>query len=446
VQHYNFMSHIITELKNLSLGEVTNNDFIVVTEVTNSLGEIQTKTMNLGEYTKYNITSSNVLKLFRSGSHSGTFIGNLTGSSVSSSVSITASISNTTNYLGYSSNNGTSSYSINANSVPINSNSSYALTSSHATNSVTSSRSSYVNISPYVINETITYRADTSDFSNNSITASNSQKTNYLNFDGTDNGIIYHAISSDTCSYASVATGLSYPNTSTSNRSITSSYSFTSISSSYSLSSSYTDFSTNSILSKSEAHAYITLLINGTPAQLENAIKNGNINSVVSIKQYYNINKVIISPGYNNSIDIIVQYENELIDEKTALIKIDSSSRLQYDDAAYLNDDDLYNYNEQLKADNMTEGPDAVPWDITTGKSCSKSTAKITLIGKNFGSTGTSGGFLGLGGGGSAVQTEIPASKAFNKSYISLIVLNANVIGEGKNYPEIPPTTIAPKC
>ena len=36
------MSHIITELKNLSLGEVTNNDFIVVTEVTNSLGEIQT--------------------------------------------------------------------------------------------------------------------------------------------------------------------------------------------------------------------------------------------------------------------------------------------------------------------------------------------------------------------------------------------------------------------
>jgi hypothetical protein len=98
------MSHIITELKNLSLGEVTNNDYIIVTEVTNSLGEIQTKTMNLGEYTKYNITSSNVLKLFRSGSHSGTFIGNLTGSSLSSSVSITASISNTTNYLGYSSN------------------------------------------------------------------------------------------------------------------------------------------------------------------------------------------------------------------------------------------------------------------------------------------------------------------------------------------------------
>ncbi len=434
------MSHIITELKNLSLGEVSNNDYIIVTEVTNSLGEIQTKTMNLGEYTKYNITSSNVLKSFRSGSHSGTFIGNLRGSSLSSSVSTTASVSNTSSYLNYSSNNGTASYSINANNVPINSNSSYALTSSYAINSVTSSIASYTNIN------LVTYKASTSDFSNNSITASNSQKTNYLNFDGTDNGIVYHAINSDTCSYASIATGLSYPNTSTANRSITSSYSFTSISSSYSLSSSYTDFSTNSILSESEAHAYVTLLINGTSTQLEDAIKNGNINSVVSIKQYYNINKVIISPGYNNSIDIIVQYENELIDEKTALIKIDSSSRLQYDDAAYLNDDDLYNYSEQLKADNMTEGPDAVPWDITTGKSCSKSTAKITLIGKNFGSTGTSGGFLGLGGGGSAVQTEIPASNAFNKSYISLVVLNANVIGEGKNYPEIPPTTIAPKC
>ena len=48
MQHYNFMSHIITELKNLLLGEVTNNDYIIVTEVTNSLGEIQTKTMNLG--------------------------------------------------------------------------------------------------------------------------------------------------------------------------------------------------------------------------------------------------------------------------------------------------------------------------------------------------------------------------------------------------------------
>lgn len=439
------MSHIITELKNLSLGEVTNNDYIIVTEVTNSLGEIQTKTMNLGEYTKYNITSSNVLKLFRSGSHSGTFIGNLTGSSLSSSVSITASISNTTNYLGYSSNNGTSSYSINANSVPINSNSSYALTSSHAKNSVTSSRSSYVNISPYVPKETITYTADTSDFSNNSITASNSQKTNYLNFDGTDNGIVYHAINSDTCSYAAVANSLSYPNVSNAYRSITSSYSFTSISSSYSLSSSYTDFSIRSIFSESEAHAYVTLLINGTPTELENAIKNGNISSVVKIKEYYNINKIIVSPGYNNSIDIILQFENELRDEKSALIKVDSSSRLQFSDTnAYTNNTDLFTYSEVLNA--SLSSRDAVPWDITTGKSCSKSTAKITLIGKNFGTTGTGGGFLGIGGGGSAVQTEIPASTVFNRSYISLIVLSGNVIGNGKNYPETPPTTIPPKC
>jgi len=433
VQHYNFMSHIITELKNLSLGEVTNNDYIIVTEVTNSLGEIQTKTMNLGEYTKYNITSSNVLKLFRSGSHSGTFIGNLTGSSLSSSVSITASISNTTNYLGYSSNNGTSSYSINANSVPINSNSSYALTSSHAKNSVTSSRSSYVNISPYVPDETITYRADTSDFSNNSITASNSQKTNYLNFDGTDNGIIYHAISSDTCSYASVATGLSYPNTSTSNRSITSSYSFTSISSSYSLSSSYTDFSIKSIFSDSEAHAYVTLLINGTSDQLVDAIDSGNISSIVSIKEYYNINKVIITPGVNNSIDIIVQFENELKDEKSALIKVDSSSRVQFSNPdAYTNDTDLYNYELTFNAQG---GVDTTPWDITTGRSCSKSTAKITLIGRKYGADDRS-----------AEQFEVPAVNVFNKSYISLIVLSGNVIGDGKNYPETPPTTIPPKC
>lgn len=422
------MSHIITELKNLSLGEVTNNDYIIVTEVTNSLGEIQTKTMNLGEYTKYNITSSNVLKLFRSGSHSGTFVGNLLGSSLSASISTTASISNTTNYLNYSSNNGTASYSINANNVPINSNSSYALTSSYAKNSVTSSIASYVNV------DVVTYKATTSDFSDSSITASNSQKTNYLNFDGTDNGIVYHAINSDTCSYASIATGLSYPNTSNANRSITSSYSFTSISSSYSLSSSYTDFSIKSIFSESEAHAYVTLLINGTVKQLEDAIQSGNISGIVSIKEYYNINKAIISPGINNSIDIIIQFENELKDEKSALIKVDSSSRVQFDDAAYMNDTDLFDYLPSL---NASHAVDNIPWDITTGKSCSKSTAKITLIGRKYGSKMDES---------NAEQFEVPATTVFNKSYISLIVLSGNVIGDGKNYPETPPTTVAPKC
>jgi len=426
VQHYNFMSHIITELKNLSLGEVTNNDFIIVTEVTNSLGQIETKTMNLGEYTKYNITSSNVLNTFRSGSHSGTFIGNLSGSSLSASISTTASFSSTTNYLNYSSNNGTASYSIKANSVPINSNSSYALTSSYATNSVTSSRASYVNVNK------VTYKTDTSDFSNNSISASNSQKTNYLNFNGTDNGIVYHAINSDTCSFSSIATGLSYPNTSTANSSITSSYSFTSISASYSLSSSYTDFSIRSIFSESEAHAYITLLING---DVSNAIKGGNINSVVSIKEHYNINKVILSPGLNNSIDIIVQFENELRDEKSALIKVDSSSRVQFSDpAAYTNNTDLYNYLPSL---NASHAVDNIPWDITTGKSCSKSTAKITLIGRKYGSKMDES---------NAEQFEVNAVDVFNKCYISLIVLSGNVIGEGKNYPETPPTTIPPKC
>jgi hypothetical protein len=425
------MSHIITELKNLSLGEVTNNDFIIVTEVTNSLGQIETKTMNLGEYTKYNITSSNVLNTFRSGSHSGTFIGNLSGSSLSSSISTTASFSNTTNYLNYSSNNGTASYSINANSVPINSNSSYALTSSYATNSVTSSRASYVK---YFIDgkDNITYKADTSDFSNNSISASNSQKTNYLNFNGTDNGIIYHAINSDTCSFASIATGLSYPNTSTANSSITSSYSSTSISASYSQSSSYTDFSIRSIFSESEAHAYITLLINGTGDAIINAMEGGNISTVVSIKEYYNINKVIISPGSNLSLDIIVQFENELKDEKSALIKVDSSSRVQFSAAAYTNDTDLYDYTPIFNAQG---GVDNIPWDITTGKSCSKSTAKITLIGRKYGTNNHS-----------AEQFEVNAVDVFNKCYISLIVLGGNVIGDGKNYPETPPTTIPPKC
>jgi hypothetical protein len=430
------MSHIITELKNLSLGEVTNNDFIIVTEVTNSLGQIETKTMNLGEYTKYNITSSNVLNTFRSGSHSGTFIGNLSGSSLSASISTTASFSNTTNYLNYSSNNGTASYSINANSVPINSNSSYALTSSYATNSVTSSRASYVNIG------NVTYKADTSDFSNNSISASSSQKTNYLNFNGTDNGIVYHSINSDTSSYSSIGSSLSYPNTSTAHRSITSSYSSTSISASYSPSSSYADFSNRSIESLSEAHAYITLIMDQSTT------------NKLSVKEYYNINHVVIQQSTtNNEITIIFQFENALKDGKSAIIKVDCSSRVQFSDpAAYTNNTDLYDYRTSvvLKADNYK---DNVPMDMIIGTSCSTSVAKITLISKEFGQTtkGIQGFFSFLSslfcfGSEQAEQHETPAAGAFSKCYISLIVLNGDVLGKGKNYPEKAPTQIPPKC
>lgn len=430
------MSHIITELKNLSLGEVTNNDFIIVTEVTNSLGQIETKIMNLGEYTKYNITSSNVLNAFRSGSHSGIFIGNLSGSSLSSSISTVASFSNTTNYLNYYSNNGTASYSIKANSVPINSNSSYALTSSYATNSVTSSRASYVNIAD------VTYKADTSDFSDISISASNSQKTNYLNFNGTDNGIVYHAINSDTSSYASIANSLSYPNTSTAHRSITSSYSSTSISASYSPSSSYADFSNRSLVSLSEAHAYITLIMDQTT-------KN-----ILSVKEYYNINHVVIQKSKeNNEINIIFQFENDLSNSDSAIIKVDCSSRVQFNDpAAYTNNTDLYDYRTSvvLKADN---NKDTVPMDMIIGTSCSRSVAKITLISKEFGQTtkGISGFFSFLSslfcfGSEQAEQKETPAENAFSKCYISLIVLDGGLINDGKNYPETPPTTIPPKC
>ena len=437
------MSHIITELKNLSLGEVTNNDFIIVTEVTNSLGQIETKTMNLGEYTKYNITSSNVLNTFRSGSHSGTFIGNLLGSSLSASISTTASFSNTTNYLSSSSNNGTASYSINANSVPINSNSSYALTSSYATNSVTSSRASYVKyINPIDGKDNITYKADTSDFSNNSISASSSQKTNYLNFNGTDNGIVYHAINSDTSSYASIANSLSYPNTSTAHRSITSSYSSTSISASYSPSSSYADFSNRSLVSLSEAHAYITLIMDQTTT------------NILSVKEYYNINHVVIQQSSgSNEINIIFQFENDLSNSGSAIIKVDCSSRVQFNDpAAYTNNTDLYDYRTSvvLKADN---NKDTVPMDMIIGTSCSRSVAKITLISKEFGQTtkGISGFFSFLSslfcfGSEQAEQHETPAAGSFSKCYISLIVLDGGLINDGKNYPETPPTTIPPKC
>lgn len=439
------MSHIITELKNLSFSEISNNDFIIVTDITNSLNQIETKTITLNEFIKYNITESNVLNTFRSGSHSGIFTGNLSGLAVSSSISTTSSISNTSNYLNYSINNGTASYSINSNNTPKSSNSSYALTSSYALNSTTSSKAAYVNV-----NE-VTYKAATSDYSPNSTTSSLSQKTNYLNFNGSDNGIIYHAINSDTCSYSSTAKELNPINTTTAYKSITSSYASTSVTSSYGLSSSYTDFSIKSILSNSEAHAYVTLLINGTAKQLNDAIKNNTISSVVTIQEYFNINKVMISPGYNKSIDIIVQYETELKDEKSALIKVNSSSRIQYSNPnAYIDNTDLIEYSSNMyfntdSDSGRNDNIDQIPWDMTVGKSCSKSTAKITLIAKRFNGHEVSDFIFGTAGT-YVEQREVLSSLVFNKAYITLLVLDGNVINGGINYPEMPPTTIPPKC
>ena len=427
--HYNLMSHIITELKNLSLSDASNSDYIIVTEVTNSLNQIETKTITLGEYTKYNMTQSNAFNVFRSGSHNGTFIGNFHGFSPSSSLSKTSSFSNTTNYLNYSANNGTSSYSINSNNSNNSLYSSYAITSSYVKNSDFSSTSSYVNV------DIVTYKTNTSNFSNSSNTSSNSEKTNYLYFDGTDNGIVYHSINSDTCSYASIASHLNPKNTTTAYGSLTSSYSFFSTSASYALSSSYTQFSNKSLVSNSEAHAYLTLLINTSPKKLEESIRDGNISDVVSIKEYFNINKVAVTIGENNCIEIIVQYEVELEEENYAIVKAESSSRLQYASDAYTNNTDLFNYTSIMG--NASHARDNVPYDITVGKSCSRSTAKITLIGKLYGATDDES---------NAEQREDYAGNVYNRSYISLLVLNGYNVNNGKNYPEIPPTIIPPKC
>lgn len=418
MQHYNFMSHIITELKNLSLTELTGSDYIIVTEVTNSIGQIETKTINLLELTKYNITESNVLNSFRSGSHSGVFIGNFTGSALSSSISTTSSVSNISNYLNYSSNNGTSSYSINSNNAFNSLNSDYALTSLQSLNSTTSSIASYVNV------KEVTYKTNTSDFSYNSISSSNSEKTNYLSFNEKDNGIVYHSINSESCSYSNIALSLNPINTTTAYRSITSSYAFSSISSSYCISSSYTDFSIKSLFSKSEAHAYVTFKLY---KYLTNRI-------LVDVKEWYNISKVTISPGYNDSIEIVLEFENSLEDEKSAIIKVDNSSRIQYIDEAYQNNTDLYDYTPIFNAE---QGDDVAPWDMVVAKSCSRSIAKITLIGQKFAANDEET---------NAEMFYVNPSTVFDKAYISLIVLNGTVINGGKNYPEQPPTTIPPKC
>ena len=107
------MSYQITNLNKLNTTDISGGDLLIVTDVTSS-GKVETKNITVSDLSDYIITSSNISDEFRTGSFTGNFFGILTGSSNSSSYSISSSLSDVTNCLIYSSNNGTSSYSINS--------------------------------------------------------------------------------------------------------------------------------------------------------------------------------------------------------------------------------------------------------------------------------------------------------------------------------------------
>lgn len=185
------MPYQITNLKKLNIPDISGNDLVIITDVTSS-GKIETKNISIANLSDYIVTSSNISNTFRTSSFIGNFVGVLTGSSNSSSLSIQSVISDETNHLLYSSQNGTSSYSINTGYSFSSYNSLFCLTSSVSDNST------YCVSSSYFYNNTITNRnlVEYSDISNKSNTSSISQKTTYVT-PSNNNGTVYHSMYSD---------------------------------------------------------------------------------------------------------------------------------------------------------------------------------------------------------------------------------------------------------
>lgn len=185
------MSYQITNLNKLNASDISGNDLLIITDVTSS-GKIETKNINISDLSNYILTSSNISNVFRTGSFSGNFLGILTGSSNSSSYSISSSISDFTDNLIYSNNNGTSSYSINSDYSLKVDDSLYSLSSSISNNTDYSLTSSYYYNNDILNQELVNY----SNTSSVSISSSISQKTFYVK-PSDDNGIIYHSMYSD---------------------------------------------------------------------------------------------------------------------------------------------------------------------------------------------------------------------------------------------------------
>jgi len=184
------MSSQITNLKRLGLLDISNNDFLIITDITSSNSEPETKKISISDLSDYIITASNINYSFRTGSFLGNFKGVLTGSSDSSSYSISSSNSLYTNHLNYSQNNGTASYSINSG---ISNESDISIQS--VTSSV-SDKSSYSLSSSFYYKDTNESFVDFSNISQVSRNSLLSQKTFYIT-PSDNNGIIYHSMYSD---------------------------------------------------------------------------------------------------------------------------------------------------------------------------------------------------------------------------------------------------------
>jgi hypothetical protein len=301
----------ITKLKNLPSSQISDTNLLIVTQLTGSGNLPETKTIEVGQYKKYAITSSNITTNFYTGSFSGNFYGTHFGLSDTSSYSQTSSLSSNSSELIYSPNNGTSSYSQTSSFSNYSINSQYALSSSYANNSKIA-----VTASSISTNYTLPY-SDTTLLSTSSLTSSISEKSNYINY-SINNGTIYHSIYSDKSAYSDFVNNLDINNNVTMTAAQSSSYSLNSISSSYAQSSSYsyhTKYAKN--LLSGEAFSYVTFVTTGSTFD---TLKIG-------VKNWYNINSITalqVTTPYPG-IEFTINYVNPIPPGNYVNVKADSS-------------------------------------------------------------------------------------------------------------------------
>ena len=201
----------IIDLKKLNSISICDSDLFIVHDNIAS----ETKALLSGDLANYILSSSNLYNSLKTGSFSGSFYGTLHGTSLTSSNSKYSLYSKDSNVLNYP-NKSTSSFSIETSSSLRSSNSINSLTSSYASSSKNSISASYVN----------TYLVSNSENSFTSSVASASLYSNasdYIIYDGKDNGKVYKSIFSEYSPSASYAKRLSVNNTSKVSFSFTSS-------------------------------------------------------------------------------------------------------------------------------------------------------------------------------------------------------------------------------
>ena len=186
----------IADLNKLTHTSISDIDPLFVQDVS----ETQTKFFVASDLSNYILSSSNLIVSLKSGSFSGSFYGDLSGKSTNASSSIISINSNESLYLKYP-NVSTSSLAIFSLSSSNASNSSVAISSSNSISSSNAITSSYSHTC--IIPNSIT-----SSFSKLSLISQYSPSSNYLNYNGTDNGKIYKSIISEYSPTASIGMSL----------------------------------------------------------------------------------------------------------------------------------------------------------------------------------------------------------------------------------------------